>query len=230
MSRERRRRLAREALRGYANGPDAPLEATATALTMAESARSVVLVEGISDRIALESLAGRQGRDLAAEGVVVVPIGGAQAATRYLARFGPRGAGLPIAGLCDRPEARFFQRGLSAAGLGAPRDRGEMEALGFYVCVDDLEQELIRASGRAAIEELLAANGDLSSFRTLQKQPAWRERVFDAQVHRWLRAGARRNLRYAALLVDALPHEAMPHPLVAVLAATETGGSQSSAR
>ena len=224
MSREHRRRRAREALRGYASGPDAPLEATATALAMAASARAVVLVEGISDQIALESVAGRQGRDLAAEGVVVVPIGGAQAATRYLVRFGPLGTGLRVAGLCDRAEERFFRHGLAVAGLGDPRDRSEMEALGFHVCVDDLEQELIRASSSTAIEELLAANGDLTSFRTLQKQPAWRDRAFDAQVHRWLRAGAGRNLRYARLLVDALPREAVPHPLVAVLAATETGG------
>jgi len=46
---ERRERLAREVLEGWVSGPDAPIEATAAALANAESARVVVLVEGISD-------------------------------------------------------------------------------------------------------------------------------------------------------------------------------------
>jgi hypothetical protein len=39
--------------------------------------RAVVLVEGLSDRCAVEALAERRGRDLRAERVSVVPIGGA---------------------------------------------------------------------------------------------------------------------------------------------------------
>lgn len=214
-----RRRLAQEALRGYANGADAPIEATAAALVRAESARSVVLVEGISDQIALETLAERQGRDLAVEQVVVVPIGGAQAAPSYLARFGPPGSDLSVRGLCDVAEERFFRRGMEAASLGTPAGREEMEALGFFVCVDDLEEELIRAAGRDEIEPLLDSQGDLGSFRTLQKQPAWRNEPFDAQMHRWLRAGARRNLRYARLLVVTVELDRMPRPLLSVLAA-----------
>lgn len=215
-----RRRLAEDALGGYANGADAPIEAAAAALVRAESARTVVLVEGISDQIALETLAERQGRDLDAERVVVVPIGGAQAAPRYLAQFGSEGADLSVRGLCDVAEERFFRRGIEAAGLGTPLDREEMEALGFFVCVDDLEEELIRAAGRDAIEPLLDSQGDLGSFRTLQKQPAWRGEPFDAQLHRWLRAGARRNLRYARLLVRTVDLHRIPGPLSSVLAAT----------
>src|SRR5438270_925849 len=64
-------------------------------------ARAVILVEGISDRSALETLASRRGRDLAAEGVVVVPIGGAQAIGRYLDLYGPQGLGLTLPGLHD---------------------------------------------------------------------------------------------------------------------------------
>jgi hypothetical protein len=40
------------------------------------NARAVILVEGWSDKAALESLALRRGRDLAAEGIGVVPMGG----------------------------------------------------------------------------------------------------------------------------------------------------------
>ena len=49
-----------------------------------------MLVEGISDQRALEALAERRGRDLAAERVAIVPIGGAQAIGNALGRFGPR--------------------------------------------------------------------------------------------------------------------------------------------
>jgi len=219
---KRRDRLAHEVLDGWVSGPDAPIEATATALVRAESARTVVLVEGISDQIALETLAIRQGRDLSAEGIVVVPIGGAQAVTRYLVRFGPTGAGLTIVGLCDAAEEPYFQRGLAAADFGPAPNRIELERRGFFVCEDDLEDELIRAAGRVAIENLLESQGDLDSLRILQKQPAWRQEGFHAQMRRWLGAGSRRKLRYARLLVLALDLDRMPRPLTAVLAATGT--------
>jgi predicted ATP-dependent endonuclease of OLD family len=60
---------------------------------------AVVLVEGLSDQIALETLAERRGRNLDAEGVRVVPIGGAQAIGRFLDQFGRHG--VRLAGLCD---------------------------------------------------------------------------------------------------------------------------------
>lgn len=215
-----RRRRAEQTLEGYAHGPDATVSATADALARAVSARSLVLVEGVSDVIALETLAVHTRRELAAAGVVVVPIGGAQAISRFLAEFGPFGAGLSLSGLCDAGEERFFRRGLTRSGLGRPRDRQEMEALGFFVCVDDLEHELIRASDPSAIESLLDEQGDLGSFRTLQKQPAWHGRPFEAQMHRWLRAGARRHLRYARLLVELAALGRVPRPLVGVLDAS----------
>src|SRR3989337_3487694 len=61
--------------------------------------RAVVLVEGISDLCALETLAERRGRDLEAEGVSIVPIGGAQAIGKFLNRFGPQGLDVRVAGL-----------------------------------------------------------------------------------------------------------------------------------
>ena len=35
-----------------------------------------------------------------------------------------------------------------------------MERLGFYVCVEDLEDELIRAIGAAGVEALIDSQGD----------------------------------------------------------------------
>lgn len=213
----RRARLAHEALAGYASGPDAPIEARAAALVRAASARSLVLVEGISDQIALETLARRLGRDLTAEGVAVVPIGGAHAVASHLLRFGPQGADLALSGLCDAGEEALFRRGLVRGGLGTPQSRAEMEALGFFACVEDLEDELIRAAGRESIQQLLDAQRDLGSFQTLQKQSAWRERSFEAQMRRFLSAGARRKSRYARLIVNALELDRLPRPLLGVL-------------
>src|SRR5689334_11399690 len=67
-------------------------------------ASAVVLVEGASDQLALEAVAARLGRDLDAEGVAVVPIGGAKNIRRFLAEYGPRGRDLRLAGLCDAGE------------------------------------------------------------------------------------------------------------------------------
>ena len=177
-----------------------------------------MLVEGISDRIALETLAGRRGRDLAAEEVSIVPIGGAQAIGRFLQRFGPPGLDARLAGLCDAGEEREFRHGLERAGLGSDLDRAGMERLGFYVCVPDLEAELIRALGVAAVEEVAEAQGDLRSFRTLQKQPAWRGRPEDEQLWRFMCSGGRRKTRYARFLVEALDPAQVPRPLERLLA------------
>src|SRR5438270_7291637 len=72
----------------------------------AVDAHAVVLVEGISDQIAVETLAVRLGRDLAGEGIAVVPIGGAHAIGRFLTRLGPQGANTRLAGLYDIGEER----------------------------------------------------------------------------------------------------------------------------
>jgi hypothetical protein len=180
--------------------------------------RSVVLVEGISDQRALEALARRHGRDLDADGVSIVPIGGAQAIGRYLDRYGPRGLDVRLAGLCDAAEEGEFKRALERAGLGSSLTRDDMEALGFYVCVADLEDELIRALGVDTVEGIVDAQGGLGSFRTLQKQPAWQGRPVDLQLRRFMGSGGSRKIRYAQLLVDALELARVPRPLDRVLA------------
>ena len=177
-----------------------------------------MLVEGISDQGALEALAERRGRDLAAEGVSVVPIGGAQSIGRFLSRFGPEGLDLKLAGLCDVGEEGDFRRGLERAGLGSDLTRTEMEGLGFYVCVADLEDELIRALGADAVEKVVDDQGDLGSFRTLQKQPEWRGRATEEQLRRFMGSGGRRKIRYGRLLIEALDLNQVPRPLDGVLA------------
>jgi hypothetical protein len=178
---------------------------------------AVVLVEGVSDKCALETLAGRRGLDLEAEQIAVVPIGGAQAIARALELYGSRGRDVRLAGLCDAAEEREFRRGLERAGLGADLGRAEMERLGFYVCDADLEDELIRALGAIAVERVIDAQGELGSFRTLQKQAAWQGRPSEEQLRRFLGSGGRRKIRYARLLVEALEPAEVPRPLDRVL-------------
>ena len=174
-----------------------------------------MLVEGRSDQRALEALAERRGRDLAAERISIVPIGGAQAIGRYLARFGPHGSNVKLAGLCDAAEEGDFRRALERAGLGSNLTRAGMEELGFFVCVEDLEHELVRSAGAAAVEGVIAAEGELGSFRTFQKQPAKRALPYEEQLWRFM---WNRKARYAPLLVNALDLGRVPRPLDGVLA------------
>jgi hypothetical protein len=180
--------------------------------------RAVVLVEGISDQVAVEALAERRGRNLDAEGVSVVAMGGAQAIGRFLGRFGPHGLDVKLAGLYDAGEQDEFRRALERVGLGSNLTRTDLERLGFYVCVADLEEELIRALGAPAVERVVEAQGDLASFRTLQKQPEWRGQPNEAQLRRFMGSGGRRKIRYARYLVEALDLSQVPRPLDRVLA------------
>jgi hypothetical protein len=165
----------------------------------------VVLVEGTSDRLAVETLARRRGRDLEREGVAVVPMGGYGNLPRVL----PRYRDVRLAGLYDAGEERHFLRALGC------RDRGELERAGFYACTRDLEDELTRAVGPDGMERVLADQGELRAFRTYQKQPAHRAEPLEEQLHGFM---WNRKQRYAVLLVEALDLERIPRPLDRVLA------------
>ena len=180
-------------------------------------AQAIVLVEGISDQLALEALANRRGHDLNAQGISIVAMGGATNIGSFLTRWGPQGLGLRLAGLCDANEEGDFQRGLERAGLGANLTRDEMERLGFYVCVADLEDELIRALGAAVVERVVDAQGELEAFRTFQQQPEWRGRTKEEQLRRFFGTKGGRKIQSAAVLIGALDLNRVPRPLDRVL-------------
>jgi hypothetical protein len=177
------------------------------------TARAVVLVEGVSDQRALETLAARRGHDLASAGVAIVAMGGSKNVRYAVDRFGAAGLDLRLAGLVDAPEEGDYRRALERAGLTLGPTRADLERLGFFVCEADLEDELIRALGPARVEAILEANGDLSTFRTFQYQPAQRGRAFHAQLRRFMGTKGGRKEAYAAHLVEALDLEEMPRPL-----------------
>lgn len=182
------------------------------------SARAVILVEGVSDQLAIEAFAARRGRDLNAERIAVVPVGGSKGIGRYLGLYGPQGIDLRLAGLCDAAEEGDFRRGLERAGLGSNLSRADMEQLGFYVCVADLEDELIRSLGVAAVEEVVRAQDELESFRIFQQQPAWQGRAKEQQLRRFLGTRGGRKIRSAPLLVEALDLSRVPPPIEHVFA------------
>jgi hypothetical protein len=207
-ARDRRAERVRRVPDGYVSGPAAATEATARALAQVGEAGTVILVEGVSDQIAIETLARAIGRDLHAHEAAVVPIGGAQAIGHFAASFGPGGAGLRVVGLCDAGEEPVVRRAVARAGANLP----------VFVCDADLEDELIRAVTPDRVQDLLAAHGNLGSFRTLQKQPAWRDQPIQAQLRRFLASGATRKLRYAEeLVVAAVALGRVPTPLQGVL-------------
>jgi hypothetical protein len=214
-----KRRFQPPAVAPAEGGGGTPLVgAAAHALATGADSRAVVLVEGLSDQVALEALAERLGRNLSAEDISILPMGGATNIRSFLDLFGPQGLDVKLAGLCDAAEEGEFRHALERAGLGSNLTRADMEALGFYVCVADLEDELIRALGVACVEEILDAQGELGSFRTLQKQPAWQGRATKEQLRRFMGSGAGRKIRLARLLVDALHLTRVPRPLEGVLA------------
>jgi len=182
-----------------APGPRPPMGAEAACeLLVGIGARAVILVEGWSDQAALESLALRRGRDLTAEGIAVVPMGGITNIGKFAEAMGPRGLNVRLAGLYDAAEEPYVTRSLHRMGIagGSARiTREEAETLGFFVCDADLEDELIRALGTAAVEHVLEAEGELESFRRFQDQPAQRGRSTHAHLRRFMGTRAGRKIR-----------------------------------
>ncbi|OKK15999.1 hypothetical protein AMK16_24975 [Streptomyces sp. CB00455] len=198
-------RAFREAVGRWAvGGPGGPASELAVHLGL----RTAVLLEGPSDLAAVEALAARRGRDLAAEGVCVVPMGGAMSVGRYAGLLGPPGLGLRLTGLCDEGERRFYDRALERARAPLP---------GFFVCVADLEDELIRTLGTPRVEEIIEGEDDRRAWQTFLRQPAQHGRPRQQQLRRFLGTKKGRKIRYGRLLVEALDPGQVPAPLGGLL-------------
>ncbi|GGR87959.1 hypothetical protein GCM10010252_28450 [Streptomyces aureoverticillatus] len=196
----------REAVAAWAaGGPGDPARELAARLPV----RAVVLLEGPSDAAAVDALAVSRHRDLEAEGVCVLPMGGAMSVGRFAGLLGPTGLGLRLTGLCDEAERRYYARGWERAGLAEH---------GFFVCAADLEDELIRALGVRRVEELIRAEGDLRALETFLRQPAQQGRPPQQQLRRFLGTKKGRKIRYGHVLVEALDPDRVPAPLDALLA------------
>jgi hypothetical protein len=199
------------------NGAGSAAEHAAAELAGVTGLRAVALVEGASDAAALETLAARRGLPLADGGIAIAVMGGATNVGHYLGALGPRGLDVRLAGLCDAAEEPYFRRALAQAGLGAVPSRRQLEGLGFYVCTADLEDELIRALGTEAVQEIIAGQGELGSFRRFQRQPAQARRSTEQQLHRFMGTRSGRKAQYARLLAGAVGRDRIPWPLDGLL-------------
>ncbi|MFE0803517.1 TOPRIM nucleotidyl transferase/hydrolase domain-containing protein [Streptomyces sp. NPDC058812] len=188
-----------------AGGPGGPARELATRL----SVRTAVLLEGPSDSAAVDALAARHGRDLAAEGVCVLPMGGAMSVGRFADLLGPSGLDLRLTGLCDERERGYYVRALARANA-APD--------GLFVCAADLEDELIRALGVTRVKELVEAEGDLRPLRTFLRQPAQQDRTAQQQLRRFFGTKKGRKIHYGRVLVEALDLARTPAPLAGLFA------------
>ncbi|MFF1302410.1 TOPRIM nucleotidyl transferase/hydrolase domain-containing protein [Streptomyces sp. NPDC058307] len=183
-----------------AGGPGDPARELAARL----SVRTVVLLEGPSDVAAVDALAASRDRDLAAEGLCVLAMGGAMSVGRFAGLLGPSGLGLRLTGLCDEREQPFYARGWELAGA-APD--------GYFVCAADLEDELIRALGVPRVKELVGEEGDLRPLQTFLSQPAQQGRPPQQQLRRFLGTKKGRKIHYGRVLVEALDPDRVPAPL-----------------
>jgi hypothetical protein len=156
---------------------------------------TVVLVEGESDLIALQTLATRIGIRMPEVRVV----GGSKGARRVAAEL----TGSRLLGLVDLGERGDFERVLDDV----------------FVCDPDLEAEFVRALGIEGVEAVMAEQGELASFRSLQRQPFQRGRPVEAQLARFFGGRSGNKARYAELLAEAVPLDRVPPPLAALLAA-----------
>ncbi|MFJ9893849.1 TOPRIM nucleotidyl transferase/hydrolase domain-containing protein [Streptomyces sp. NPDC091280] len=182
----------------------------ATELAAELGVRTAVLLEGPSDVAAVETLAAARGRDLPAEGVCVLSMGGAMNVARYARLLSPSPStptptpALRLTGLCDERERPYYTRAFNE--VGAPRQA-------IHVCTADLEDELIRSLGAPRVMELIEAEGDLRPLRTFLNQPAQRGRSTHQQLRRFFGTTSGRKIHYGGALVAALPPDRTPTPL-----------------
>ncbi|MDR6867009.1 hypothetical protein J2Y69_001608 [Microbacterium resistens] len=175
---------------------------------------AVVLVEGESDRRALDAAARVRGVVVEAERIVLGGITNLRSALES-----PRLSGRPVLGLYDTAERRYVLGALAAVGRDpspGSGDRGEeaaLEAIGFFGCDRDLEDEAIRAAGAELVLRTLRDRSELALFRVFQGQPAQRDRPLDAQLHRFAGTASGRKVRFAADVIAALQPDELPGPL-----------------
>lgn len=195
----------------------------ALARVSACSARSMILVEGESDRRALEVIATRSGRDLDSEPTVIVAMAGATNIRRFLEIIPSR---VNLSGLYDQAEEAILRGGLELAGIAS--SGAVLEMVGFFECTRDLEEELIRGAGVETVLEVIDGEGDLGSWKRFCNQPAQRGRPVEARLHRFLRTRSGRNIEYAGLLAERIDLSDGRSPLLRVLSHTSRRGAPTS--
>lgn len=175
--------------------------------------RLLVLVEGDSDANAVRALADLLGCELRLHHIEICSAGGVTNFAPLLREFARAHPSATFCGMYDFAEQRHVRRALTDAGIPIG-SQDSLESFGFFACVADLEEELIRALGAEAVEHVLEAQGELISFRRFQAMPQHRLTPADQQLRRFLGRRATRKIRSARRLVERLDIDRLPRPLV----------------
>ena len=180
--------------------------------------RAVILVEGMSDRHALEVLAARHGRRLDEEGIAIVSTGGATNIARFLARFGPRGLDVRSR-VCVTWPRRATSGAVSSGTVSVPTCRcrtwrrwGSTGASTIWRTSRSARtvQHPCSTSSRPTASSRRSA-------RCSTNRPQ-RERSTEEQLRRFMGTRSGRKSRYARLLVETLDLDRIPRPLDRALA------------
>ena len=179
--------------------------------------RTLVLVEGESDAAAVRALANLIGLDLARHHIWLQAANGVTNYTRALSTFALAYPHAGFCGLYDVANEQYVRRALSS--LAAPiTDHTSVESFGFFACVADLEDELIRALGAESVQRVIEEQGELASLRRFQAMPQYRRTPVQQQLRRFLGTRATRKIRSAKRLVEVLTVDQLPSPLAGLAA------------
>ncbi|MFL0459940.1 hypothetical protein ACH0CA_05600 [Kytococcus sedentarius] len=180
----------------------------------ASDARTVCLLEGVSDVAAVRAL--MEGAGIDPSPIELISLGGATNLGRTLKEVRLLRGDVDVVGLVDEAEAHVAVRALGEDGLPV-QDASDLPAYGFFVCSVDLEDELIRALGAERAREVLTEAGLGGKLEAMQRQDAWVGRPLDEQLHRFCGAASGRKERAAGILAGALAADELPEPLAMLL-------------
>jgi putative ATP-dependent endonuclease of OLD family len=121
-------------------------------LLEALTARRVLIVEGLADRIVVEAAALAKGVSLDREGVTVFALDGADKFKHVTKILGQTGFDIDLCGLCDE------DRESSWANILATKPKKLADA-GFFIARKDLEHEYAAAIGAEALAAVLIEQG-----------------------------------------------------------------------
>lgn len=124
------------------------------------TARHIIFVEGISDRIVLERVAELTGRELDRLGVTIMEVGGCKNMKHVWSLFGADGFDIPTSILIDEDAVPDVPKYLNI-------QQGEFEQNSVWVSLKDLEDEYVQALDRNTFVSELLSSG---MFETKKQQ------------------------------------------------------------
>lgn len=125
------------------------------------TARRILFVEGLADRIIIEAAARAVGLSLDRAGVSVFALDGADKFAHVLNVVGKTGFDLPICGICDEDREASWAGKLGVKPKNLP-------SIGFFVARADLEGEYVHALGAQTVAAALIAAGTAREVGILQ--------------------------------------------------------------